>query len=125
MPNVCGAFRHLIGNPGPARVDRIEAAGVSMPLLINWLSSEVRRIVIDRTGFTQKFSCRLEFAPSEVVYNAPGATSAHDPGNAIDVYSSAPSLSYALKEELGLELKPSKGPVDVLVIDHVEQPTPD
>jgi len=29
-----------------------------------------------------------------------------------------------LREELGLKLEPSTGPVDVLVIDHVEQPTP-
>jgi len=30
----------------------------------------------------------------------------------------------ALKEQLGLKLEPQKGPVLVLVIDHVEQPSP-
>jgi len=31
----------------------------------------------------------------------------------------------APKEQLGLELKPATGPVNVLVIDHVEPPTAD
>jgi uncharacterized protein (TIGR03435 family) len=35
---------------------------------------------------------------------------------------SGPSLVTALRERLGLELKPSKGSVEVLVIDHAEKP---
>jgi len=30
-----------------------------------------------------------------------------------------------LEEQLGLKLESERGPVDVLVIDHVERPTPD
>ena len=35
------------------------------------------------------------------------------------------SLFTALDEQLGLKLESIKGAVDVLVIDHVERPTPD
>lgn len=35
-----------------------------------------------------------------------------------------PSVFTAVEEELGLRLESSTGPVDILVIEHLEQPTP-
>jgi hypothetical protein len=37
--------------------------------------------------------------------------------------SAPPSFAAALREQLGLRLLPTTAPVDVLVIDHVEQPS--
>jgi len=34
-----------------------------------------------------------------------------------------PSIFTAVQEQLGLELKSTKGPVEVLIIDHVEKPS--
>jgi uncharacterized protein (TIGR03435 family) len=36
-----------------------------------------------------------------------------------------PSIFSAIEEQLRLKLQSATGPVDVLVIDHVEKPTPD
>ena len=45
------------------RVDRIEAGRISMSALIDLISGDIDRIVIDRTGFTARFNLLLDFAP--------------------------------------------------------------
>jgi len=70
----------------------------------------VSRSVVDRTGFQGLFDVELEWS-SDV---GGGATN----GNTHSIFT-------ALQEQLGLRLEPSRGPVEVLVIDSVERPTPD
>lgn len=74
----------------------------------NFLASEVARIVIDRTGLTGEWDFELKWSP-------PNAQSP-DPDR--------PSIFTALEEQLGLRLEPMTGPVEVMVIDRVELPTP-
>jgi uncharacterized protein (TIGR03435 family) len=76
--------------------------------------------MIDRTGFTGTFDIRLEFARDQALSAAPGGPSA-PPELATDV--SKPSIFTALQEQLGLKLESGKGPVEILVIDHVEKPS--
>jgi uncharacterized protein (TIGR03435 family) len=71
------------------------------------------RSVIDRTGIAGMFDIHLEFSSLE---NSAG------PGG--DADNAAPSVFTAVQEQLGLKLSPDKGPVEVLVIDHVEKPSP-
>jgi bla regulator protein BlaR1 len=78
----------------------------------------VGRPVLDRTGLSGKFDFTFEFAAQPSAQ--PGPESAEpqpDP-------TAAPALPTALREQLGLKLKPTTGPVDVLVVDHVEEPSP-
>jgi uncharacterized protein (TIGR03435 family) len=107
-PLSCGGVRKYLG---PQR-QVLEVAGIPMAKLIELLSDEVGRVVVDKTGFTDLFSFRLEFAPVGGLQIAP-------------FDSSAPSLFAALQEQLGLKLEPARGPVEVLVIDSAERPTPD
>ena len=87
-----------------------------MSLLASVLSGVLQRVVVDRTNLTGSYDLKLVFAPET---NPQGSA---DPP-AVD--SNAPSIFTALQEQLGLKLESTRGPVDVLVIDHVERPTPD
>ena len=80
------------------------------------LSQFVNREVVDRTNLSGEFDFNLRWLPDQPA--APGA-----PQWPID--AAAPSLFTALQEQLGLKLEPSRAPVEVLVIDGAEKPTPD
>ena len=82
-----------------------------MPLsgLANQLGYSLERIVIDKTGLTGKYDLSLKWTP----VNEPPST---DPDPPPDIFT-------AVQEQLGLKLEPTKGPVQTLVIDHVEMPT--
>jgi uncharacterized protein (TIGR03435 family) len=70
----------------------------------------IGRPVVNQTGLTGRFDLELNFTPDQGG-SAPAA-------DAISIFT-------ALPEQLGLKLESTKGAVDVLVIDHVEQPRPD
>jgi uncharacterized protein (TIGR03435 family) len=83
----------------------------------NFLPRMSGRTVIDKTALPGKYTFRLAFTG---LYNQ--ATHSFDNEVAAP---NAPLLFDALEEQLGLKLVPSKGPVPVLVIDHIEKPTVD
>jgi uncharacterized protein (TIGR03435 family) len=103
---------------------RMEGSKVPMPEFIRVLAVVMGRPVIDKTGITSEFEVHLEFAPDQSTAGLPGAGGPRDPGGpppATD--TNRPSIFSAVQEQLGLKLDSGKGPVEVLVIDHVERPS--
>jgi uncharacterized protein (TIGR03435 family) len=83
--------------------------GMSLDALANYLSGAVQdRVVLNRTGLEGSFDIELRFA----AMNGPSAG-----------HSELPSLFTAIQEQLGLMLEPSRGPVEVLVVDSIARPS--
>jgi uncharacterized protein (TIGR03435 family) len=99
----------------------VDFEGGTLSMFASSLGMVLDRPVIDRTGITSYFEIHLVFSPDDSA--APRPVTA-DPGASAAVTSpDAPSIFQAIQEQLGLRLVPAKGPVDVLVIDHIERPS--
>ena len=100
----------------------MNAGGMPMLELARSLSPLVGRIVIDKTGLKGRYDFQMTFAPEGLGFvPGPGPGGAEPP----PVDPNTPSLFTALQEQLGLKLESERGPVDVVVIDQIEQPTED
>jgi uncharacterized protein (TIGR03435 family) len=86
---------------------RMSAGAATMTQLAGFLSGPTNRMVVDRSGLAGAFDIDLQWTPDQTAD------------------TSGPSIFTALQEQLGLKLESQRAPVDVLVIDRVEQPTPD
>ncbi len=100
--------------------------GCSMKDLASMLTQipAVGRAVVDNTGLTARYTFELYWRRSENPSTSISSASVPSASISIAPDMSLPSIFTALKEQLGLELKPTKGPLDTIVIDHVEMPTP-
>ncbi len=111
FPSVCGVIAHL--PPSVAGRTNFGARGVTLSLLATSLPTQtgmrtIPRPVIDETGLSGTFDFRIEWAPE---YDS-----------SVDV--PGPTFLEALKSQLGLKFESTKGPVELVVIDHVERPVP-
>ncbi len=99
----------------------VDIEGGTLSTLADLLGMVVDRPVIDKTGITSYFEIHLVFSADE---SAPPQPAPADPGAPATVRApDAPGIFHAIQEQLGLRLVPAKGPVDVLVIDHIERPS--
>jgi len=101
--------------PGRARLaGRAEPIARLAAVLSNNGFAGVDRVVIDRTGLAGNFDFTVEWA----VPISPADSASRPAGD-----DSGPPLDVALRQQLGLTLRPAKAPVETLVIDHVERPS--
>ncbi|HVU46117.1 MAG TPA: TIGR03435 family protein [Terracidiphilus sp.] len=94
---------------------RIELQGGdnTVSVLAEQLAEVLGRVVVDKTGITGRYRIALSWTPDDRAAPPSGAPPA----------DSGPSIFTALEEQLGLKLESAKGPVEVLVIDSVAQPS--
>ena len=85
---------------------KVTAHEISVESLAANLSFTVGRVIVNKTGLEGGYDFTLDYAPD-------GA----------DASDTRPSIFTALEEQLGLKLEPARGPVDVIVVDHIERPT--
>jgi len=112
LPIPCGQISRL--PPSAPGAHRFGGRNVTLAVLSTSMPTQtgmatVTRPVIDETGLTGGYDFWMDWMPEET----------SDQGN----NETGGTFREALKNQLGLKLQPVKGPVQVLVIDHVEQPT--
>lgn len=78
------------------------------------LSTEAGRMVVDETGLTGKYDFTLRWSRENADSSDPTVVSRDD----------APDIFTAIKEQLGLQMVTRRVPGRVLVVDHVERPSP-
>ena len=84
--------------------------GLPIETLARSIAKEAGRTVVDKTGLTGNYEFALKYSPA---------------GNRDNSASDdRPTIFMALREQLGLKLEPEQNPLQVLVIDRIERPTP-
>ncbi len=110
-PIPCGG---ILGLPPSAQGSfRLGAKNIPLALLAKSITNGltgIDRPVVDHTGLTGNFDFSLEFSPPSQSPDTPAD-------------ESGPSFLQALQDQLGLKLNTTTVPVNVLVLDHIEQPS--
>lgn len=91
----------------------IDAQDAPLSLLASVLSNQLGRTVIDKTALTGTYEFRMRWTPDDAP--PPLINGSPDP-------NPPPGIFTAIEEQLGLKLNAAKGPVDVIVVDHLEKP---
>jgi uncharacterized protein (TIGR03435 family) len=98
--------------------------GVPLVNLVRFLTRVLGRSVIDKTGLTSKYDFTLKWTEERQAPMFKGTEGSQPGTGGISApESSGPSIFTAVQEQLGLKLESGKGPVDILIIDHVEKPS--
>ena len=106
----------------------LSAKMMNMGGLVDMLARQLDRPVIDQTGLKGNYDFDLDYTPDEgqrmgipgmpLPPPQPGGGEAHPPGNP---EANGVSLFTAVQSQLGLKLEARKGPVELIVVDHMEK----
>jgi bla regulator protein BlaR1 len=107
----CGSAVIVLGPNGA----HLTGGKIAMPELVRMLSMLLGRSVLDKTGVTALFDVQMDFVPDDTTPGMPPPP----PGSGI----SGVSIAQALQQQLGLRLEPTKGPVEIIVVDQAERPS--
>jgi uncharacterized protein (TIGR03435 family) len=98
---------------------------LTMAEFATWMQSGVMdKPVVDQTGLKDKYDFTLKWTPDDSQFAQFRGAVAPAPQPAGDNPNAPPSLYTAVQEQLGLKIEATKAPDDVIVIDHVEKPSP-
>jgi uncharacterized protein (TIGR03435 family) len=105
--------------------NRSEAVYTNVPIseLVLQIGPQFDRPLFDKTGLQGGYDFALEYTPSRPgMVNLPPEEAAE----IANLYPAdeAPTLLVALRQQLGLKVVATKEQVEILVIDHVERPSP-
>ncbi|RXH56428.1 CHP03435 domain-containing protein [Granulicella sibirica] len=81
--------------------------GLTVTLIAEQLSQIAGRVVVDKTGLSERYDVKLDWTPDSAMAGE----------------DSPPPLFTAIQEQLGLKLDAAKEPVPVLVVDHIDAPS--
>jgi uncharacterized protein (TIGR03435 family) len=110
FPGNCGVYSMVV-KPSGSRI--VGARNTTPELLAMSLSflGNLGRPVVNRTGLTGRYDFIIEFTPEAIDPAAPASDSA------------GATFLQAVREQLGLKLESTEGPVATPVVDHIEKPT--
>lgn len=104
----------------------IEGRGDSLAMIARMISGQLGSTVVDRTSLKGRYNYTLTYVPETGFRGSmglpPGGSDAD--GGVPPTASAGPSLLTAVREQLGLKLEERKEPMRVVVIDHIEHPSP-
>jgi uncharacterized protein (TIGR03435 family) len=95
------------GGPTELAPGRLRGEAIPMTMFVNLLAGPLGP-VMNKTGLAGRFDIDLRYDPAS--------------GQSPDA-ADTPSLFTAIQEQLGLRLESAKGPVEFLVIEHIERPS--
>ena len=90
----------------------------------SWMQSGVMdKPVVDQTGLKDRYDFQLKWTPDDSQFAQFRGTGVNVTPPTSNDPNAPPSLYTAVQEQLGLKIEATKAEDDVIVIDHVEQPS--